>query len=212
VNVEKMKAVAHRRGGLQRMIDRADGYPKLLLEQIAEKGHESLRAAAKVAKLEPHTLGRWCGTEFAHRTTRPMAKAFWPAIDRLGIQRELFKGWVLPMKAVCGHCGRLLSNASWYYQKRTRQGPETFVHRGCRKKYHEGHISAKCIGSGCGLVKWYTPSAYKNLKWTGTIAGTGEHVRRCGRCAGKKRMESLHRRFRGGIPVEQLAARPGRVA
>jgi hypothetical protein len=202
--------LARRRGGLQRMIDRADGYPKRFLEQIALKGYESLRAAAKVAKVEPHTLGRWCGTERTHRTARPMAKAFWPAIDLLGIPRKLFSGWVLPTKGVCQHCTRPLSDASWYYQKRTR--PETLAHRGCRKKYHEGYIPARCIGSGCGLVKWYTPSAYKNLKWTATIAGTGEHVRRCGRCYGKKSMEYLHRRFRGGIPVGQLAARRGRVA
>jgi hypothetical protein len=200
VDAEKMKALAQRRGGLQRMIDRADGYPQLLLEQIALKGYESLRAAAKVMKVDPHTLGQWCGAESKRRTARPMAKAFWPAIARLGIWRKLFEGWVLPIKAVCQYCKLPLSNASWYYQKRPRQSPETFAHRRCRKKYHEGYIPARCIGSGCGLVKWYTPSAYKNLEWTTTIAG--EHVRRCWRCAGKKRMESLHRRFRGGIPVE----------
>jgi len=210
VDVEKMKALACRRGGLQRMIDRADGYSKLLLEQIAEKRYESLRAAAKVARLEPHTLGRWCGTELARATARPMAKAFWPSLDRLGIRRELFKGWVLPMKAVCHHCGRLLSDASWYYQKRTRQSPETFAHRGCLKKARQGYIPSRCIGAGCKTVTWYTPSAYGNLKWTATIGGECVHF--CGRCAGKKRMESLHRRFRRGIPVEQLAARRGRVA
>ena len=206
VDVEKMKALARRRGGLQRMIDRADGHPKLLLEQIAKKGHESLRAAARVAKVDPHTLGQWCGTESTRRTARPMAKAFWPALDRLGIRRELFNGWVLPMKAVCRHCGRPLSNASWYYQKRTCQSPETFVHRGCRKKARR--ISSRCVG--CKTLTWYTPSAYGNLKWTTTIAG--KRVHSCGRCAGKKRMGYLHRRFRGGVPVDHLAARRGRGA
>jgi len=201
-----MKALARQRGGLQRMINRAGGYPKLLLEQLGLKGYESLREAAKAAKVDPHTVGRWCGREsgLGKKPRPPMAKFFWPALDRLGIRRELFRGWALPMKAVCRHCGRSLSDASWYYQMRTHQSPDTFAHRRCRKKHHEGYVPARCIGAGCGLVKWYTPSAYNNLKWTATIAG--EHFRHCGRCAGKKRMESLHRRFRRGIPVDHLAA------
>src|SRR5712692_2999608 len=118
------------------------------------------------------------------------------ALDRLGIPGELFKGWVLPMKAACYYCPRPLSSASWYYQKRTLRSPEMFAHRKCRTEHHKGHILARCFE--CPDVKWYTPSAYGNLEWVATV--DGKYFRYCRPCAGKRRMELLQpRRVKGVI-------------